>query len=131
MIPPIDSGRRRLLLGSATALAAFSLSSRQPAQAHVRFQRSIPAANQSLAAAPAEIVLVFSDKVQPALSQIIVTDAAGARVDQSLPSPVGGDAARLAVTLKPLPAGRYEVSWAATCIYNHRLRGSFGFTVQS
>ena len=98
------------------------------AAAHAFLARATPAVGSTVAAAPAELSIDFTQGVEPAFSRIEVSDAGGARVDRNDVHAEGGDS-RLAIGLKPLPPGRYLVSWQAVSVDTHRTQGSFSFTV--
>lgn len=121
----VRAARCRVALLAAAAMAATA-----PAWAHTQLKSSLPAANQQVQAAPAEVVLQFSDKLQLKLSDLAVRDASGRKVDKGDVRLAGDDPTRLAVTLDQLPAGAYEVSWSATCVYSHKLSGRFSFNVR-
>ncbi len=105
-----------LLLCGATALA------------HAHLQRATPAVGGIVAAAPKEVVLWFSEKLEPAFSTIEVRDAKGAAV-QAGKATVGGDRTRLRVPLKALGSGTYKVIWRVLSVDTHRSQGNFSFTV--
>ena len=71
--------------------------------------------------------------MEPAFTTIVVTDAAGRRVDDggapAVPATPDGDASRLAVGLRRLGPGTYTVEWHATSVDTHRTQGRFTFTV--
>jgi len=76
--------------------------------------------------APHEVSLSFTQNLEPAFSSVQVTDASGARVDQSNPQ-ISGNTMR--VGLKPLGPGTYRVRWHALSVDTHNTEGSFSFTV--
>lgn len=96
------------------------------AQAHARLNRSEPVADSAVAAAPHEVSLSFSEKLEPAFSSVQVTDSNGNRVDQGEVQ-VSGNIMR--VELKPLMAGTYKVRWRALSVDTHTTEGNFSFTV--
>ncbi len=98
------------------------------ASAHAFLAKAVPGVGSTVASAPAELFIDFTQGVEPAFSRIEVSDAAGARVDRNDAHTEGGDS-RLAIGLKPLPPGRYLVSWQAVSVDTHRTQGSFSFTV--
>lgn len=124
---PLTRGVR--LAGPLSLGLAMSMAFALPALAHVRVVSTAPAKSEALAASPTEVVVSFSDKVQPQLSRISVTDSTGAAVDANDTAIVAGDATRLAVSLRSLPPGTYTVSYAVTCIYNHKINGKYTFDV--
>ncbi len=98
------------------------------AAAHAFLAKADPEVGSTVSAAPAELWIDFTQDVEPAFSRIAVTDAAGARVDRNDAHAEGGGS-RLAIGLKPLPPGRYLVTWQAISVDTHRTQGSFSFTV--
>ncbi|MFC0220581.1 copper resistance protein CopC [Pseudochelatococcus lubricantis] len=124
------SSRIARWVGPMTFSLASALTFSPPALAHVRTVATAPVANEAVAPAPGEVVLTFSDKVQPDLSRITVTDSTGAAVDANDTATFGGDATKLGVNLGPLAPGTYTVSWSVICIYNHKVSGSYTFQVK-
>ena len=110
-----------LLVALTEATSAFS---------HALLRGAIPPVGSTVAAAPAEVVLTFSEGVEPRFSTIAVQDAAGAKVDAGDPHLVNGDGKRLAVPLKATSPGVYTVIWHATSVDTHRTEGTFRFTVK-
>jgi methionine-rich copper-binding protein CopC len=109
-------------------LLAFSPLPR-PAWAHAQLVSAQPRVGATVARAPAEIVLRFSESPEPRFSNIEVRDAAGTRVDrQDLRLGPDGDKT-LAVGLPSLPPGTYLVRWQVLSVDTHRTEGSFRFTV--
>jgi len=99
------------------------------ARAHAMLESAAPRVGESLAAVPAELVLRFTEAVEPGFSTITVQDASGARVDRDNvhPGPQGGKS--LAIGLKTLAPGEYTVIWHALSVDTHRTEGRFRFTV--
>ena len=100
-----------------------------PAFAHAFLERATPAVGSTVATAPTEVAIEFTEGVEPAFSTIAVSDAAGARVDSGSPKSAPGDDKRLTVGLKPLKPGSYKVEWHATSVDTHKTQGSFSFSV--
>jgi len=98
------------------------------ASAHAFLHRATPAVGSTVRQAPPEVVIDFTEAVEPMFSTIAVTDRSGARVDTGRAHLDGGHG-RLAVTLRPLPPGTYKVTWHATATDTHKTEGSFTFTV--
>nr|WP_321985856.1 copper resistance protein CopC [uncultured Lichenicoccus sp.] len=97
------------------------------ARAHAFLKHANPAVG-STGPAPREVVIEFTEGVEPAFSTIAVTDAGGASVTAGAAHLAGSDA-RLAVALRPLAPGSYRVIWHATATDTHKTQGSFTFTV--
>lgn len=111
----------------AVILAVGALASPAVALMHLELERSAPAADEQLAAAPEELRLWFSQKPEPAVSMIRVDGPAGA---VELGDITAGAANDLAIALPAsLPAGAYTVTWRTSSGDGHPIRGSFGFTV--
>ena len=109
--------------------AAASLFVTASASAHAFLNTASPGVGSTVSTPPREVTINFSEGVEPIFSTIVVTDAAGERVDTGKPHLAGGDA-HLAVALKPLAPGAYNVTWHATATDTHKTQGSFGFTVR-
>jgi methionine-rich copper-binding protein CopC len=115
---------RYLLLATLAAVAAASMAS---AHAHLRI--AVPPVNGTVATPPREVVITFTESLEPRLSSIEVQDAAGHRVDTEDAHLLPDDAKRLSVGLKALSPGTYKVAWHVTSIDTHRTEGNFDFTV--
>ena len=120
---------RRALLAVVAVLAGLVTLTAGTALAHAELISSNPANQSILASTPAEIVLRFSEGVDPIGDSIRLVDAAGNPVplgplDQSL----GDDTLRT-----PVPAtiddGTYVVGWQAVSADSHKIRGAFTFSV--
>jgi len=98
------------------------------AQAHAALDRAVPPVGGTVATAPKEIVLSFTEPVEAALSSIEVRNEAGAAM-QSGKAGVGSKRSQLRVGLKPLPPGTYKVIWRVLSVDTHRAQGDFSFTV--
>jgi copper resistance protein C len=118
--------RHTLLSTLAAALIAAAPAS---AFAHAYLRTAAPAVGSTVHTAPTEVVIGFSESVEPKFSSIVVRDAAGAQVDKG-DTHIAGAETRLAVSLKPLTAGAYTVTWHATSTDTHKTEGRFTFTVQ-
>ena len=105
--------------------ALVALAFAQPALAHAFLQHASPGAGQSLAA-PKEISLTFSEKLEPGLSGANVMDAAGHDIG-GLSATVKDTA--ITIALPPFKPGLYHVTWHAVSIDSHRTEGGYTFTV--
>jgi methionine-rich copper-binding protein CopC len=110
------------------AAAGLALSAGQ-ASAHAFLKTATPAVGSTVQQPPAEVVIDFTEGVEPTFSTITVQDASGTSVDAGGVHLQGGDT-HLAVPLKPLKPGTYKVTWHATAVDTHKTQGSFSFTVQ-
>lgn len=116
--------RRVLLLLGATALTVALAS---PASAHTRLLSSTPSSG-AVVQAPVEVVLVFSDPVQPDLSAMSVTGADGE--DHVVGPPTSGpDGSSVSQALRtPLEPGAHRVAYRVLAADGHPVTGTFAFT---
>jgi copper resistance protein C len=114
--------RIRILLTSLL-LATFS---NVAAHAHAFLDHASPLVGSTVASAPREVSLTFTQNLESAFSSLQVTDANGARVDQGK-AQVSGNTMR--VGLKSLAPGTYRVRWQALSVDTHKTEGSFTFTL--
>jgi methionine-rich copper-binding protein CopC len=114
--------RLRVLIVSLLAVTFTSVA----AQAHAMLDHASPVVGSSVASAPREVALTFTQNLEAAFSSVEVTDTNGARVDRGKPQ-VSGNTMR--VGLKSLPAGTYRVRWQALSVDTHKTEGSFTFSV--
>ena len=109
------------------ALATVLIAAATLAFAHARLVRASPAPDSILRAAPTQVSIWFTERLEQAFSNIEVADASGSRVDQGNPQ-VDGKVMR--VELRALQSGRYRVNWRAVSVDTHTSEGSFSFAVQ-
>jgi copper transport protein len=101
---------------------------RAPASGHSVVERSSPAPNAALDAAPSQVELWFNEPVDPAFSTAAVTDPTGVRVSER--TVVSADGRRVTVPLRPVAAGFYTVRWRVlSSVDGHTTGGVFAFTV--
>ena len=98
--------------GLVAASAAGLLFVTGPAMAHAFLKTATPAVGSTVTQAPGEVVITFTEGVEASFSTIVVQDASGAEVETGGVHLAGGET-RLAIGLKPLPAGSYKVTWHA------------------
>lgn len=97
--------------------------------AHVHLDRSEPAKDAVVSAAPAAIKLWFSGRIEADFSEIVVTAADGTQVDTG--ELTASDNRRgLEAPLENLGPGKYQVNWSVVARDGHRIRGNFSFTVE-
>jgi len=96
------------------------------ARAHAFLDHASPLVGSTVASAPHEVALTFTQNLEPAFSTVEVTDGNGARVDQGKAS-VSGNTMRIG--LKAIGAGSYKVNWHALSVDTHTTQGSFSFRV--
>ncbi|HWK26070.1 MAG TPA: copper resistance protein CopC, partial [Solirubrobacter sp.] len=116
------------LRAAAIALVALLL---LPATAfgHAALVRTVPSAAGTVTPAPREVVLTFSEPVEPRFAAISISDASGAQVTAGVPQRREGDATTIAVPLRNVPEGWYLVYWRVISADGHPVRGAFTFAV--
>ena len=96
------------------------------AHAHAMLDRASPSVGSTVASAPREVSLTFTQNLEAAFSSVQVTDANGARVDQGKPQ-ISGNTMR--VGLKSRSQGTYRVRRQALSVDTHKTEGNFTFHV--
>ena len=96
------------------------------ARAHAFLDHSSPLVGSTVATAPHEVVMMFTQNLEPAFSTAQVTDSGGARVDEGK-AQVSGNT--MTVGLKALGPGSYKVHWHALSVDTHTTEGAFTFHV--
>lgn len=99
------------------------------AQAHAFLDHASPPVGSTVAASPAVLSLSFTQELEPAFSNVSVTNQAGQRVDLGNVQVPPGAPAELRVGLRPLPPGTYTVSWRVVSVDTHPTEGRFQFTI--
>ncbi len=113
-----------------TVLAAGLVLWAAHASAHAFLKTASPAVGSTVSQPPSQVVINFTEGVEPLFSTITVQNAQGTPVETGKPHLASGDT-HLAVDLKPLPPGTYTVVWHATATDTHKTQGTFQFTVGS
>jgi copper resistance protein C len=114
--------RMRVLI-IALLLASFG---RVPAHAHAFLDHASPLVGSTVASAPHEVSLTFTQNLEAAFSNVEVTGPNGAHVDAGKPQ-ISGNTMR--VGLKAAGPGTYHVHWHALSVDTHTTQGSFTFRV--
>jgi methionine-rich copper-binding protein CopC len=100
-----------------------------PAFAHAHLDHASPAVGSTVAQAPKEVVLWFTNELEPAFSSIEVRDEKGASMQAGKAGVDRGNRTQLRVPLKSLPPGTYKVIWRVLSVDTHRTQGDFTFRV--
>jgi len=108
---------------------AFLLAGAGCAFAHAHLDRASPAVGSTVTTAPKEVVLWFTNQLEPAFSSIEVRDEKGAPVQAGRASVDRSDRTQLRVPLKTLSPGTYKVMWRVLSVDTHRTQGDFTFRV--
>jgi hypothetical protein len=98
------------------------------ALAHAHLDHATPKVGSTVAQSPKEVMLWFTEKLEPAFSSIEVRNEQGAAVNAGKATVVG-DRTQLRVSLKSLPPGTYKVIWRVLSVDTHRTQGDFTFRV--
>jgi methionine-rich copper-binding protein CopC len=114
--------RKFLILVSLLLIALAPVAAR----AHAFLDHASPLVGSTVPAAPREVVLTFTQNLEPAFSTAQVTDSSGARVDQGK-AQVSGNT--MTVALKSIGPGSYKVHWHALSVDTHSTEGAFTFHV--
>nr|WP_091127254.1 copper resistance CopC family protein [Micromonospora eburnea] len=125
---PARSRRPSLAGLVAAALAAVVvLVPASPAAAHNSLQAADPARDARLSAPPTQISLRFLQKLDPAFTTIVLTDAGQGKIPTSEPAVTGATGS---VTIsEPLANGSYTVAYRVVSTDGHPVQGSYAFTV--
>jgi methionine-rich copper-binding protein CopC len=116
-------------LRTALLALALAIGGAGAALAHAHLRSATPAVGSTVRAAPAELVLRFTEKLEPAFSTAEVRGPDGSRVEDGKAAIDPRDATVLRVKLKPLAAGTYKVAWHVVSVDTHKTEGDFTFTV--
>lgn len=129
---PMPQPSMRLFRASRSAglaAALLALVAAGPAAAHAHLERASPPADGTVRAAPDEVVLTFTERLEAKFSRIRVRDGSGKAVATGETRAAGSDGRSIAVSLPKLAPGTYTVSWTATSVDTHRTSGTFAFTL--
>jgi len=114
----------------AAATAAIALLTAAQAQAHAKLVSSTPAEGSTVAA-PKQIVLQFSEKLQPKFSGAAITMPAMNNTAMGAKVSVAKDGVTMTATpTQPLTPGAYTISWHAVTADTHKMEGKVNFTVR-
>jgi len=122
------AGRNTFRPTRTAVCLAWMLAIAPAASAHAFLEHASPGVGSTVAA-PAELRLTFTERVEPLFSRVTVRSPAGT------PLPAGRletarNGQQLVVKLPKLAPGTYTVQWHVTSVDTHKTQGSFRFTVQ-
>jgi len=113
---------------SAALLLPLSLElSGAPAWAHAYPAVSVPNDGATVKESPREMRIQFTEGVELAFSQITVKSAKGEVVSQGKLRQLAGDT--VAIDLKPLQPGNYNVEWQVLSVDTHITDGVLHFII--
>lgn len=116
---------------SLSLLAFVMLCMASPAFAHAFLVRAEPPVGSEVGTPPHELVLTFTEGVEPLFTTIQLRDAGGVTLATGKPHTDPSNDRRLIVELPTLQNGTYTVTWHATSVDTHKTEGKFNFTVGS
>lgn len=117
----------RTLMLAGLGLAAPSA----PAFAHAHLKSATPALNGTVATAPSELDLKFSEGLNLKFTGVKVTGPDKAAVATGDAALGAGDDTTLVIPVSAtLAAGAYKVDWHALSTDGHKTSGSYKFTVK-
>jgi copper resistance protein C len=114
---------------SALLMLASALLFVPLAAAHAFLERAIPGAGTAVHQSPAQLKLWFSERLEPAFSNVDVQDANHKRVDKGDSQVAGDDGKLLQTSLPPLAPGKYHVTWRVLSVDTHVAKGEFDFDI--
>jgi len=117
--------RLRSLLVAALVLAGVAT-----ATAHSALDRAEPRPGSRLRTPPAEVMVWFTEKLEPAFSTLKVESEAGRRVDRADGHVDDVDRTLIRTALAPLPPGAYRVAWRVLSVDGHVTEGGFTFRIE-
>jgi methionine-rich copper-binding protein CopC len=118
---PMGKAMKSFLYPVAVALVAFS----GVVQAHAHLDKSVPAANSTLATAPRQVELQFNEAVRLTALTVQAGDAKPQEIGP-LPKTTSN---RITVPMPPLAAGSYTIAWRAVGGDSHVMSGKILFRV--
>ena len=108
-----------------TVLIALS----SAAFAHARPTHAEPIPGRTVEPPPTQVVMDFTEALEPRFSSIIVQNGQGQRFENGDLHAAPGNPKRLIVSLKPLDPGKYKVTWHVVSVDTHPTEGTYVFTV--
>jgi copper resistance protein C len=128
---PITAGVN-MSVKSVLAVAALGLASAvtSSASAHATLQSSDPRSGSTVAKAPSQVRLKFSEALEPAFSKIKLTGPRNSEIPLAAAAVDKADPSVLTAPLPALPAGEYHVLWSAMARDGHKVKGEITFKVK-
>ncbi len=108
------------------ALFAAILLGASAATAHAFLDHASPLVGSTVSSPPREVVLTFTQSLEPAFSSVTVTNESGANVGEGK-AQISGTTMRIG--LKATGPGTYKVHWHALSVDTHSTEGTFTFHV--
>ncbi len=121
--------RRRPLKLALACAPAFMCGFVPVADAHAFLDHALPAVGSAVRASPPQLKIWFTQRLEPAFSQVQVQDLSGKRVDKGDSQVDSTNATLMTVSLPRLIPGTYRVTWRALSVDTHVTEGDFTFEV--
>jgi methionine-rich copper-binding protein CopC len=99
------------------------------AMAHAMLEAAEPKVGSVVDKPPEEVVLTFSEKLEPDFSQVKVVSSDAQDVELGKATVDAKSANVLRVKVGKLTPGTYTVKWSVTSVDSHQTRGEFTFRV--
>lgn len=115
------------MAGALLAAALFALTPAAPAWAHNQLRSADPAPDATVATAPMQVVVEFTESLNPTFTSIVITDVGARRVPTTEPA-VSGTRGSVTFT-QPLGDGTYTVAYRVVSRDGHPVQGAYSFTV--
>lgn len=119
----------RKIIAPVLIVGVVLMAARPAAQAHAFLDHASPAVGSSIPSRPAAVTIWFTQDLEPAFSDMTVTNAAGQRVDLGKAQVPPGGPNQLQIGLRPLPPGTYTVNWHVVSVDTHPTQGTFTFDI--
>jgi len=101
-----------------------------PLSAHAYLIKSVPAQRAVLFRAPVKIQLWFNERLEPRYSSLSLKRADDKPVDIGKVEVNAEDPKQLSVSISPLSAGRYVITYRVLSVDGHVVQDQFPFTVK-
>jgi len=98
-------------------------------EAHAFLKDANPGVGSTIQTSPSEVQIRFTENIEPAVSSIQVFNTSGKEVDKRDLHLDRSDHALLHISLPPLAAGTYKVTWRVVSVDTHVTNGDFTFRV--
>jgi copper resistance protein C len=98
-------------------------------EAHAFLKDANPGVGSTIQTSPSEVRIRFTENIEPAVSSIQVFNTSGKEVDKRDLHLDRSDHALLHISLPPLAAGTYKVTWRVVSVDTHVTNGDFTFRV--
>jgi copper resistance protein C len=98
-------------------------------EAHAFLKDANPGVGSTIQTSPSEVRIRFTENIEPAVSSIQVFNTSGKEVDKRDLHLDRSDHALLHISLPPLAAGAYKVTWRVVSVDTHVTNGDFTFRV--